>query len=87
MNLSGFSRELLPAPSECDEAKAEHRKKYKDLLDRARKLEEDEKSGREDQSKKRDDRMSELADAYWKAKQRGDKEEAGRLWDEMGKLG
>lgn len=28
--------------------------------------------------------MNELADAYWKAKQRGDAEEAKRIWDQMG---
>lgn len=37
----------------------------------------------EKQEKLRRRRMEELADAYWKAKMRGDREEAERLWAEM----
>lgn len=67
-----------------DDQKEAHRKKYRALLDKAMKLEEAEKEKAEESSASRDQRMSELAGAYWKAKQRGDAEEAKRIWDQMG---
>lgn len=48
-----------------------------DLVEARRELAEESAASREQ-------RMNELADAYWKAKQRGDAEEAKRIWDQMG---
>jgi len=69
-----------------DAQKAEHRKKYHALLSQAMRLEEEEKDKDDDEGRQRDQKMSDLAGAYWKAKQRGDAEEAKRLWDQMGAM-
>ena len=69
-----------------DEQKAAHREKYKALLSRAMRLEEDEKERGDDEERRRDQEMSDLANSYWKAKQRGDAEEAKRVWDQMGAM-
>lgn len=67
-----------------DEAVEEHRKKHKALLNRALRMEEEERDQAQAQKEERDQRMSELASKYWAAKSRGDAEEAQRIWDEMG---
>lgn len=67
-----------------DEQKDAIRKKHRALLDKAMRLEEEEKESKRKSEADRDQRMSELAGAYWKAKQRGDAEEAKRIWDQMG---
>ena len=40
-----------------------------------------------EQKKEHTRKMEEFANEYWKAKQRGDKDEAKRVWDEMGDVG
>ena len=69
-----------------DEEIEEHRKKFKKLLQEAMKLEDEERSQREDHSKSREKKMQDLASRYWKAKQDGNTELASKLWDQMGDL-
>lgn len=70
-----------------EEEKEAHLAKYQKLLQEARELERQEKAQAERTEKERQKKYEELASAYWRAKQRGDKGEADRLWAEMDKLG
>jgi hypothetical protein len=73
-----------PAQDETESRKrAEAAKRYQELSDKAKKLEEEEKGQRKKRQEEEARRREELANAYWKARQRGNEEEARRLWDEM----
>ena len=67
-----------------DAQKDKHRKKYHALLSHAMRLEEEEEGKGDAEERQREQQMSDLASRYWKAKQRGDAEEAKRIWDQMG---
>lgn len=64
----------------------ENRRKLKKILQEAMRLEDEERSQREDQAKSREKEMQELASRYWKAKQDGNTELASKIWDQMGDL-
>lgn len=66
-----------------DEEKAAYQAKFKELLQRVKGMEEQEGDQKESQKVERKRHRGELAEAYWKARQRGDEAEAKRLWDQM----
>lgn len=83
--IGELMREHRKARSRGDHEKADElHKEWMAASDEFGELVRKEKEQREKEQTDRDQRMSELASAYWKAKQRGDTEEAKRVWDQMG---